>query len=151
MDKELKFMVEKVLKRKTNVFLEEIENLMVEDGVGEVLSGKNNKGGKIPGRTQFKALMDATIEAACIEELLLFLSYQRSKGGGWDQVCRNRKNIAENLANSFMKIQDIIYEYIVEESKGKEIGDEEERLLRLEIARKYMGYIYWKVSVVSRY
>jgi len=71
MDKELKVLTEKILKRKTNEFLKEIEYLMTESGVGRVLAKKDrNRKDKTPGRTQFKALMDATGEAACIEELL---------------------------------------------------------------------------------
>lgn len=152
MEKELKFIAEKVLKRKTNVFLKEIDDLMTENGVGTILARTNvSKKDRAPGRSQFKALMDAAGEASCIEELLLFLSYQESKDGGWKNICSNKKNIAKNLTDSFMKIQDIIYADIVDEAKEKEISSEDERILRLEIAKKYMGYLFWKASVVSRY
>jgi len=80
-----------------------------------------------------------------------FLSYQKSKGGGWENMCGNEKSIAENLADSFMRIQDLIYADIVEEAGAREISSEDERILRLEIAKKYMGYLFWKASVVSRY
>lgn len=152
MDKKLEVMMEKTLKRETDVFLKEIDRLM-ENGVGEELSETHRKKGeKIPGRTQFKTLMDATGEAACVEELLLFISYQKSKKEGWEKMCKNNKEIAENVVESFMRVQDIIYAKIREETKDMEveISDEEKRILKLKIAEKYMGYLYWKVSAVSR-
>ena len=154
MDKDIKFLAEKVLKRETNTFLKEIEHLMTEDGVGEILAGEkknSQENAKVPGRKQFKMLMDATGEASCIEELLLFLSYQKSKDNGWKMKCNNGKDIAQNLSDSFMKVQDAIFEDIEREAVGKKICDEDERILRLEIAEKYMGYLYWKASTVSRF
>lgn len=158
MDKEIKFLAEKVLKRETNTILKEIERLMTEDGVGEVLTGemknsqekgKDKKQGKVPGRKQFIMLMEAAGEASCIEELLLFLSYQKSKNHGWGSLCDNQKDIAQNLVDSFMKVQDEIFGSIVKEAGAKKICEEDERILRLEIAEKYMGYLYWKASVVG--
>lgn len=146
MNRELSFLVEKVLKRETNTFLDEIERLMTEDGVGDVLATekKNNRG---PGKVQFKNLMDATGQAACIEELLLFISYQKSKKSGWEAVCCDGKDMAEYVAVSFMKVEDEVYEILKKELAQKEIDSEDERLLRLEIAKKYMGYLYWKASI----
>jgi len=141
MDRELKFLAEKVIKKETNTILNEIDRFMDEDGAGDVLAKK------VPGRKQFKTLMDATKEAACIEELLLFLSYQRSKKGGWDTKCANGKEIAINMAESFMKVQNKVLGII--ETEAQKISDDDERLLRLEIAEKYMGYLYWKASVVG--
>jgi len=167
MNKELSFLAEKVLKKNTNIILQEIERLMNKDGVGDVLgntndkneaekySKKTNKKGnrKIPGKTQFKNLMDAASEASCIEELVLFISYQESKDGGWKNKCSNKKDIAQNVTDSLMKIQNSVYTEIEKEAEiqKQNIDHEDERVLRLRIAEKYMGYLYWKVSVVSRY
>lgn len=163
MNKELSFLAERVLKKNTNVILQEIEHLMNEDGVGDVLgktnhrdeAGKNSKknNNKVPGRTQFKDLMDAACEASCIEELLLFISYQKSKDGGWRNKCSNEKDIAQNVVDSLMNIQKLIYAEIEKEAEinNQKIDLEDERILRLQIAEKYMGYLYWKASVVSRY
>ncbi len=150
MDKELRFLAEKILERETGEFLREIERLMDEDGVGKVLVGRGTGNDKSPGRSQFQKLMDAAGEASCVEELLLFISYQKNKGGGWHIKCSNRKSIAENVAESFQKFQNKIYGMIEEEAGTRKIDDEEERLLRLEVIRKYMGYLYWKASVVSK-
>lgn len=166
MNKELGFLAEKVLKKNTDVILQEIEHLMKEDGVGDVLgkkdsgneAGKNTKktnnkqNDKIPGKTQFQNLMAAASEASCIEELILFISYQKSKDGGWRKKCCNEKDIAQNVTDSLMKVQKSVYPEIEKEAEIQKqtIEHEDERVLRLRIAEKYMGYLYWKASVVSR-
>ncbi len=146
MDEGVRFACVKVMKQKTNVFISEINHLMEEEGVGKVLR-QGNIGGKEkpPGRTQFKALMDAAGEASCIEELLLFLAYQKSKGGG----CGN-EDISQKISKSLMKIQEDVFDAIEKEAKAGRITQEDERIIRLEIAEKYMGYLYWKASVESR-
>lgn len=158
MNKELKKIEEKVLKRETNKFLEELEILMTKSGVKEALedNSKNRKGKgreKVPGRSQFKTLMDATEEASSLEELLLFISYQKSKKEGWERKCTNGKDIAENLVDSLMNVKNDVYSKIKENANEKkiEISNEEERIMKLIIAKKYMGYLYWKASAVSRY
>lgn len=173
MDDELRFLAEKVLKAETNTFLKAIDRLMDEDGVGKLLKKehiqekdieeghieekhrkKEAKEGKtkgIPGRTQFKMLMDATGKASSTEELLLFLAYQKSKKNGWEAKCDNGFQIAENVAASLMKVQDEIYSMIETKAGTEKIGDGAERLLKLKIAEKYMGYLYWKASAVGRF
>lgn len=167
MEKEMRLLAEKVLKRETNQFLKEIERFMEEDGVGKLLASKENdhqdngegkKQPKVPGRTQFERLMNAAGEASCIEELLLFLAYQRSKNGGWEAICSHGEDIAKKLADSFLRVQkdvykvieDDIYKAMEHEDWAEKIEDDDERLLRLMIAEKYLGYLYWKVSAVSR-
>ena len=170
MDEGVRFACVKVMKQKTNVFISEINHLMEEEGVGKVLR-QGNIGGKEkpPGRTQFKALMDAAGEASCIEELLLFLSYQKSKGGGWQIKCGGNEDISQKISKclksnimkmvevlkeetnrSLMKIQEDVFDAIEKEAKAGRITQEDERIIRLEIAEKYMGYLYWKASVESR-
>lgn len=160
MKKEMKLLAEKVLKRETNKFLKEIECFMESGDVGIILAGEINSGQekwkgkkqpKGPGRTQFKMLMDAAGEAACIEELLLFLSYQKSKKHGWETECTDGEDIAKKLADSFMKVQTDIYKILEHEISAEKIEEDDERLLRLMIAEKYLGYLYWKASAVSRY
>ncbi len=160
MKKEIKFLAEKVLKRETNIFLKEIEHFMEDGGVGKLLAGEKNnsqekgkrkKTQKVPGKKQFKMLMDAAGEASCIEELLLFLSYQKSKQHGWEIVCSDGEDIAKKLADSFMRVQDDVFKIIEREDWAEKIEYDDERLLRLMIAEKYLGYLYWKASAVSRY
>ncbi len=160
MRKEMEFLAEKALKRETNRFLEEIEHFMEDGGIEKLLAGektndhkkgKGEKQQKVPGRKQFKMLMDAAEEASCIEELLLFLSYQKSKKHGWETTCSDGEAIAKKLADSFMRIQDDIYKIIENEDWAEKIEDDDERLLRLMIANKYLGYLYWKASAVSRF
>lgn len=145
MDHNLRFAAKKALKRETNQFLIEIKRLMEEDGVADIL-----KNGNKPGRTQFNSLMDAAGEASCIEELMLFLSYQVSKKEGWEKKCANNESIAKNVVNSFLNIQDTIYPCIQKEYGVNVISYDDERVLRLEIAEKYMGYLYWRATIESR-
>lgn len=156
MDEAMRFSAEKVLKRETDKFLKEIDCFMAEGDVAKILAGQkkgeNGEELKVPGRKQFKMLMDAAGEAACIEELLLFISYQKSKKNGWEIICSDGKeDIAKKLAASFMRVQDEIYRIIEQENWAGEIKEDDERLLRLMIAEKYLGYLYWKASVVSKY
>lgn len=159
MKKEMRFSAEKALKRETNIFLKEIEHFMEDGGVAKLLAEEKNssrdkqkrkKPSKVPGRKQFKMLMDAAGEAACIEELLLFLSYQKSKNQGWETRCSDGEDIAKKLADSFMNVQDTVYKIMEHEDWAKNIEDDDERMLRLMIAEKYLGYLYWKASAVSR-
>lgn len=150
MDNDLQLAAEKVLKQETKQFIEEIDHLMQVDGLEKSLKSKNNNNNKVPGKTQFKDLMDAASKASCIEELMLFLSYQEAKEGGWEKKCVNGYSIARNVINSLKKIVDAIYSLIKKEYGNRAIKDEEERVLQLEITEKYMGYLYWKAYVVSK-
>lgn len=167
MEKKMRLLTEKALKRETNQFLKEIENFMKDGDVGKFLAGEKNdsqeeekeeKQQKVPGRTQFKTLMDAAGKASCIEELLLFLSYQKSKKHGWETRCGDGEDIAKKLAESFMRVQEDVYKVIEDdiykamehEDWAEKIEDDDERLLRLMIAEKYLGYLYWKASAVSK-
>lgn len=154
MDKDLRILAEKVLRRETNRILKEIERMMKEDGVEEAIAnggrGKEGKKNTPLGQGQFKKLMDAAGEASCIEEILLFLGYQASKGGGWKKQCRNEKSIAEYVAESFGAIQGQVYPMIEKERGKDKISAEDERELRLKIAEKYFGYLYWKAHIVSK-
>ncbi len=150
MNKEIRFSAQKVLKKETNRFLKEIDRFMEEGGVGELLASEKNAKQRILGKSQFKKLMDAAGEASCIEELLLFLSYQKSKKHGWETPCSDGEEIAKKLADSFIRIQDEIYKMIECETGAENIEADDERVLRLMIAEKYLGYLYWKASAVSK-
>lgn len=94
-------------------------------------------------------LMNAATEASCIEELLLFLGYQQSRKNGWEIRCKkNNKSIAENIIDSLKEIQINICSDIEKEVEHIDIDDE--RVIKLEIARKYTGYLYWKVSTICK-
>lgn len=143
MDQALRLVIEKTLKKETNNILNEIEKMIKEDGMEEIL-----KGGK-PGGNQFKALMDAAGEAACVEELFLFLSYQSSKKDGWGKQIAD-KSIAEAVIISFKNVQKEICESVKKAGGMEEIAPEDERILSLETAKKYFGYLYWRASIVKR-
>ncbi|MCI9368958.1 MAG: hypothetical protein HFH65_01295 [Lachnospiraceae bacterium] len=157
MDEKLRLSIETVLKKKTNEILKEINYLMDEKGVGDILKNgpkdknqnKNNK--QLLGRTQFTMLMNAATEASCVEELLLFLAYQESRNSGWKIQCeKSNKSIAENIVDSLIEIQTNVYSAIEKEVETEYIDEDDERVIKLEIARKYTGYLYWKVSAICK-
>lgn len=154
MDNRLEFITEQVLKQKTKQILSEIRRLMKEGGVEACLKDRPNKKDKKdkedmpPGRSQFQSLMDAAREAACVEELVLFLSYQESKKGGWGKKCADGATIAKKVVDSLMSTVDLLYSCIAEACEGQDISDDDERMLRLKIAEKYLGYLYWTASAV---
>ena len=49
-----------------------------------------------------------------------------------------------------IRIQDEIYKMIECETGAENIEADDERVLRLMIAEKYLGYLYWKASAVSK-
>lgn len=152
MDKDLKLLSGRVLKRETKEFLIEIEGLVIGKGIGNIVVNDDKKQGnsKKLGRSQFKMLLDSVSKASCIEELLLFISYQKARSHGWESKCNDGESIADNLVKSFMRIQDKIYPRILNEPDIGEVSNDDERLLRLDIAEKYMGYLFWKVYVASK-
>ena len=83
MNRALKVMIDRVLKEETKNILDEIDTIINKDGMGNALTHDSKKGDTKPGRNQFKSLMDAAGKASCVEELVLFLAYQSSKGNGW--------------------------------------------------------------------
>lgn len=144
MDQALRLTIEKTLKKETNNILIEIEKMIKKDGMERIL-----KTGK-PGGSQFKTLMDAAGEAACVEELFLFLSYQSSKTDGWGKGLADNKSIAEAVIISFKNVQEKIFESVKKAGGMEKIAPEDERILSLETAKKYFGYLYWRVSIVKR-
>lgn len=134
MNKELSFIVKKTLTKETNTLLTELERLMAEEGMREVM---NREGA--PGRTQFNAIMQASLKASCVEELLLFIAYQGSKG---------EKTVAQAVTQSIIKeCEDIANKIYKELGGGVEITKDDERIIQLEIAKKYLGYLYWKTTI----
>lgn len=145
MDKELNYVVKSVLVKETNSFLDEIDRLMKEDGVEKAIR---------IGRTQIKTIMDGVNKAASVEELFLFISYQESKRNGWDMPCDNKKSVAQNVIDSIRKIMDEMQSEIQTAwdvlETGKELDEEDIRILRLNIAEKYMGYLYWQTTIITK-
>lgn len=132
-------LIDNVLKKNTIEFLNEIKELMKEI---EGLIKREKK----PGRTQFNSLMNAVNEASCVEELILFISYQESKKEGWNKSCENNKTIAENIIKHLLTIQEKI---IAEIEETESLEEEDKRIIKLKIAEKYFGYLYWSVSAVG--
>jgi len=147
MDERLSLKVRSVLVSKTNVFLDEIDTMMEKEGVDKAIK---------VGRTQFKTIMDGVGKASSVEELFLFISYQESKRNGWDYKCSNHLSVAQNVINSLNGILDGIGKYIEDEidkyieKDEVPITEDDMRIIRLKIAEKYMGYLFWKATIVTK-
>ena len=146
MNRELALIVKGVLVRETNLFIDEINDLMDKRGGGNAIN---------IGRTQFVTIMDGVKQASTVEELCLFIDYQESKRTGWDKDCGNSKTVAKNVQESLNEIIEKIEKKIIEEieqkiSKDRGISDNDNRMMRLKIAEKYMGYLYWKATIVMK-
>ena len=145
MTSDLNRLVKQTLVENSEEMITEIERLIDEDGVGVAA--------KI-GRTQFEAIMKNASHASCVSELCLFISYQESKRQGWDTICRSekvpksRRSVAENVIGSMNTVVDKIYNKI----KGDDaLSDERDiRRVKIQIAEKYLGYLYWKITVISQ-
>lgn len=141
MSKDLEFIVKKVLISETNTFLTELDSLMEKIPVTK----------QKPGRTQFKTVMDAAGKASSVEELLLFISYQAAKknSDGWGIKCRNGNSIADNVVESLHHMIEIVEDKIMQSIKVQQLDSEDERKIRLRIAEKYLGYLYWKITILK--
>lgn len=144
MNKELEFKVKKILISETNNFLNEIDCMMKESGMENVSNVKT-----AAGRTQFKTIMDAAGKASSVEELLLFIFYQGSKSGGWNTGCTNNKSLAQNVADSLQHTLEVMSVKVSESIEDQNIDSEDRREIRLRIAEKYLGYLYWKATILK--
>lgn len=150
MERKLKVLIDNILKEETKRILDEIDRLINKEGMGETLIDGSKKNDTKPGRSQFKSLMDAAEKASCVEELILFLAYQKSKGNGWDKKVNNEMSVAEKIEHSLDLVIGEISEIIGKRPEAENMSADDERIMKLMIAEKYMGYLYWNVSIVSR-
>ena len=150
MDRALKGMIDRVLKEETKSILDEIDTIINKDGMRNALTRGSKKGDTKPGRNQFKSLMDAAGKASCVEELVLFLAYQNSKGNGWQNKVNKNTNIAEKITQSLMSITDKLSEIIETKPEAENMSIDDKRIMRLIIAEKYLGYLYWSVSALRK-
>lgn len=149
MDRDLALIVKGVLVRETNLFIDEINDLM-DNGVRNAIEKRKDF-----GKTQFVLIMNGIKQASSVEELCLFIDYQESKQSGWGFVCNNQKSVAKNVQESLNKIIEKIEKKILKEleesiSKDRRISENDSRMIRLKIAEKYMGYLYWKATIVMK-
>jgi hypothetical protein len=153
MDKELSMVVNHILTKQTKRFLDELNRLMYTKGLQKAIE---------IGRTQFKHLKSGVAQAACVEELYLFINYQAAKKEGWDTQCDDGNTVAANVIASLNTILTAMEAEI--STKVQNINSnradteqwihfdqseyEDSREIRLRIAEKFLGYLYWNASIV---
>ena len=148
MTAEIAMILKQTLTENADMMIQEIDRMMEEDGVDKAIA---------VGRTQFQTIMKSASNASCVEELCLFISYQESKHQGWDTKCYSEKNktqrtVAENVIASLKLITESVSKKCEERIKSKELQVESSdlRQIKLRIAEKFLGYLYWKATVVMQ-
>lgn len=101
------------------------------------------------GRAQFESLMKNAVKASSFEALLLFISYQESKRHGWDWIGRDSKSAAVHVIESLKKVVSQAMEKIEPLIAQEDVDarNDQERAIKLQIAEKYLGYLYWQATV----
>lgn len=98
--------------------------------------------GKI-GRTQLSKLLNAIRSANSVEEIKLFIKYQESRKIGWDQKC-DEKSLAETLLDKINEVMELS-----EKQDFAKYGLEL-REVKLKMAEKFFGYLYWQGTVYAK-
>ena len=90
------------------------------------------QGRRIPDKRQFTSLVEAGVQAACAEELILFIQYKNAKDGsrsGWSDLAKPLTEEIQALKGKTSELK----------------GDPDENYLQL--ARLFLGYLLWAASV----
>jgi len=160
--------VKRVLTENTDRLISEIKDLMDKKGLKKVISHKDQDSVRI-GRSQFQTLMRIAKEAGSLDELILWLSYQEAKNveirynredrKSWALPCAGNNSAAQHVIASLKLITEEMLKKIQsthslsndQERAGKIVlSADEERTVKLVIAEKYLGYLYWQATVTSK-
>ncbi|ADQ42020.1 hypothetical protein Calkr_2597 [Caldicellulosiruptor acetigenus I77R1B] len=92
------------------------------------------------GKTNIRTTATAILQASCYDEVKLFLEYKGSrKNTGWDKPFNNNTTFANYIIN---KIEDL-RKKVDEKYKEDPTFDKEKEVI--ELAARFLGYIYWKI------
>lgn len=131
MDREVRMIVDKVIKRETDSMLDATERVMSEMGKSR------------PSKTQIRNLLDVAYyrEAASLREICVYIDYLWGK----EKMDRSSANkIKVSLEEEVKEIMNAIKEEAGEMDSAVE---KEKQGIELLIAEKYFGYLYWKFTV----
>lgn len=148
MKPELTRKIQQILTANTNHFIEETNALMETGGLKEVLK-RISDGKPVIGRSQFHSIMTISAKAGSLDELLLFISYQESKGKkkDWAAICTDQKTVAQIVMDS---IKASVNEITSSFDGINSMSDDDLRLFKLKIAEKHLGYLYWQASIAMK-
>lgn len=141
MDREVRMIVDKVIKRETDSMLDATERVMSEMGKSR------------PSKTQIRNLLDVAYyrEAASLREICEYIDYLWGK----EKMDRKNKNNRNKNISSANKIKVSLEEEVkeimnaIKEEAGEmdSAVEKEKQGIELLIAEKYFGYLYWKFTV----
>ncbi len=100
------------------------------------------------GRSQLTKLLDSCKNASSVEELKLYIKYQAAKankGQSWNSIIDN--NNITFVQYVLGKIDELIV--IAENIYEKVNGEIELRIIKLKVVEKFLGYLYWKGTVIG--
>lgn len=95
------------------------------------------------GRSQLSNLLNSARTANSVEELKLFIKYQESRYSNWAQRVGN-KTLAEQVIEKINEVMKLAEEA---ETLHPELNFVE---LKLKMAEKFLGYLYWKGTVYAK-
>lgn len=141
-------LVKSEIDKVTNTILDEVDSFSKKPKMNDVFGNGRNK----IGRTQLNSLLMNVRNAVSVEELILFISYKEAKGQGWEQVCGG-KTVAKHLIESLRTVENLadnIRTYVDKNSsKDEQITEDDMRVIKLMLAEKFLGYLYWKGTVMA--
>jgi len=98
--------------------------------------GKN----KELGKTNIRTTATAILQASCYDEVKLFLEYKGArKNTGWDKLFDDKNTFAEYIIKKLDELRKKVNKKYEEDptfDKEKEV---------IELAARFLGYIYWKI------
>lgn len=101
------------------------------------------------GKSQLDILLKAVRSANSVDEIILFISYQKSKAKdeeSWKYKVGD-KTFADFLIEKLKKVIDLASNEEICK-KLTDNSEEELRILKLKFCEKFLGYFYWKGSVL---
>lgn len=147
--------IKRFLNSKTDEIIKSIDKLMVDienercDKEKEMAVKTDNiflsDGG--PGRGQFMSLLQNSSKANSVKEMILYIEYQKAKDRAWKGWTTVAPVLTKSLTSTIEKIYDGLCFEIM--SRNNNLDIEDVRLINLMIMRKYMGYLYWKVTILK--
>ncbi len=163
MDRAVRMIVNKVLRKETDALLEETCRVMNIEAEPE------------PSKTQIRNLLDITHnrQAASLMEICKYMDYseakekrngsspgdknkaernknrtpvQENKESGDENKTEKNKTSVQEIKESLVKKVTEIMEMIKEEA-GDKCSEEDKQEIELLAAEKYFGYLYWQVTI----
>lgn len=122
---------QKILNNLSGELVKQVEAFATDEDVKRVLSSAS------PGRTQFRNLIDVTIQATHPEEVIAYIRYKigKDKNNNWGKPVKNST------------LGDLLIGQLNEVNK-KAASDNPQTILKA--YGKFMGYLYWQQTYLNQ-